>query len=162
MMAVNGYLIENPERNKLPLQPKAEWGWWHSELLRDRTRPGRLRRKPARICKSSSGSSIHPNGTSIVSRWLAPSLSEHGRAWRHPWRQVLRWRSRSFRRKGYGYGSLPGPEDHAAWLVDRHWAPRSRLDRLPASTDEDPANRKPAKHLLGDAGLNQVLRNFSL
>ncbi|KIO77892.1 alpha/beta hydrolase [Pedobacter lusitanus] len=29
MVAVNGYLINNLERNKLPLSPKAEWGWWY-------------------------------------------------------------------------------------------------------------------------------------
>jgi hypothetical protein len=26
---VKGYLINNLERNKLPLSPKAEWGWWY-------------------------------------------------------------------------------------------------------------------------------------
>lgn len=29
LVAVNGYLINNLERNKLPLPPKAEWGWWY-------------------------------------------------------------------------------------------------------------------------------------
>ena len=29
MVSVNGYLINNLERNKLPLPPKAEWGWWY-------------------------------------------------------------------------------------------------------------------------------------
>jgi pimeloyl-ACP methyl ester carboxylesterase len=29
MVSVNGYLINNRERNKLPLSPKAEQGWWY-------------------------------------------------------------------------------------------------------------------------------------
>jgi pimeloyl-ACP methyl ester carboxylesterase len=29
MVSVNGYLINILERNKLPLPPKAEWGWWY-------------------------------------------------------------------------------------------------------------------------------------
>ena len=29
MVSVNGYLINNLERNKLPLSPKVEWGWWY-------------------------------------------------------------------------------------------------------------------------------------
>jgi pimeloyl-ACP methyl ester carboxylesterase len=29
IVSVNGYLINNLERNKLPLSPKAEWGWWY-------------------------------------------------------------------------------------------------------------------------------------
>jgi len=29
MVSVNGYLINNLERNKLPLPPKAEQGWWY-------------------------------------------------------------------------------------------------------------------------------------
>jgi pimeloyl-ACP methyl ester carboxylesterase len=29
MVSVNGYLINNRERNKLPLPPRAEWGWWY-------------------------------------------------------------------------------------------------------------------------------------
>ncbi|MGO4307205.1 alpha/beta fold hydrolase [Cupriavidus sp. RAF12] len=29
MVSVNGYLINNLERNKAPLPPKAEWGWWY-------------------------------------------------------------------------------------------------------------------------------------
>jgi len=29
MVSVSGYLINNLERNKLPLSPKAEWGWWY-------------------------------------------------------------------------------------------------------------------------------------
>jgi pimeloyl-ACP methyl ester carboxylesterase len=29
IVSVNGYLINNLERNKLPLPPKAEWGWWY-------------------------------------------------------------------------------------------------------------------------------------
>jgi pimeloyl-ACP methyl ester carboxylesterase len=29
MVSVNGYLINNLERNKLPLSPRAEWGWWY-------------------------------------------------------------------------------------------------------------------------------------
>jgi pimeloyl-ACP methyl ester carboxylesterase len=29
MVSVNGYLINNRERNKRPLPPKAEWGWWY-------------------------------------------------------------------------------------------------------------------------------------
>jgi pimeloyl-ACP methyl ester carboxylesterase len=29
MVSVNGYLINNRERNKLPLSPKAEHGWWY-------------------------------------------------------------------------------------------------------------------------------------
>lgn len=29
MVSVNGYLINNLERNKKPLSPKAEWGWWY-------------------------------------------------------------------------------------------------------------------------------------
>jgi pimeloyl-ACP methyl ester carboxylesterase len=29
MVSVNGYLINNRERNKLPLPPMAEWGWWY-------------------------------------------------------------------------------------------------------------------------------------
>lgn len=29
MVSVNGYLINNLERNKQPLPPKAEWGWWY-------------------------------------------------------------------------------------------------------------------------------------
>jgi pimeloyl-ACP methyl ester carboxylesterase len=29
MVAVNGYLINNLERNKLPLPPRLEWGWWY-------------------------------------------------------------------------------------------------------------------------------------
>jgi pimeloyl-ACP methyl ester carboxylesterase len=29
MVSVNGYLINNLERNKLPLPPKVEWGWWY-------------------------------------------------------------------------------------------------------------------------------------
>ncbi len=28
MVSVNGYLINNLERHKLPLPPKVEWGWW--------------------------------------------------------------------------------------------------------------------------------------
>lgn len=29
MVSVNGYLINNLERNKLPLPPRAEYGWWY-------------------------------------------------------------------------------------------------------------------------------------
>jgi pimeloyl-ACP methyl ester carboxylesterase len=29
IVSVNGYLINNLERNKLPLPPKVEWGWWY-------------------------------------------------------------------------------------------------------------------------------------
>jgi pimeloyl-ACP methyl ester carboxylesterase len=29
LVSVNGYLINNLERNKLPLSPQAEWGWWY-------------------------------------------------------------------------------------------------------------------------------------
>ena len=29
LVSVNGYLINNLERNKLPLPPQAEWGWWY-------------------------------------------------------------------------------------------------------------------------------------
>jgi pimeloyl-ACP methyl ester carboxylesterase len=29
LVSVNGYLINNLERNKLPLPPKDEWGWWY-------------------------------------------------------------------------------------------------------------------------------------
>ncbi len=29
MVSVNGYLVNNLERNKLPLPPKVEWGWWY-------------------------------------------------------------------------------------------------------------------------------------
>lgn len=29
IVSVNGYLINNLERNKLPLPAKAEWGWWY-------------------------------------------------------------------------------------------------------------------------------------
>ena len=29
IVSVNGYLINNLERNKMPLPPKAEWGWWY-------------------------------------------------------------------------------------------------------------------------------------
>jgi pimeloyl-ACP methyl ester carboxylesterase len=29
MVSVSGYLINNLERNKHPLSPKAEWGWWY-------------------------------------------------------------------------------------------------------------------------------------
>jgi pimeloyl-ACP methyl ester carboxylesterase len=29
MVSVNGYLINNRERNQLPLPPRAEWGWWY-------------------------------------------------------------------------------------------------------------------------------------
>lgn len=29
IVSVNGYLINNLERNKQPLPPKAEWGWWY-------------------------------------------------------------------------------------------------------------------------------------
>ena len=29
MVSVNGYLINNRERNKLPLRPKVEYGWWY-------------------------------------------------------------------------------------------------------------------------------------
>lgn len=29
LVSVNGYIINNLERNKLPLPAKAEWGWWY-------------------------------------------------------------------------------------------------------------------------------------
>src|ERR687897_1059858 len=29
LVSVNGYLINNVDRNRLPLSPKAEWGWWY-------------------------------------------------------------------------------------------------------------------------------------
>lgn len=29
LVSVNGYLINNLEKNKQPLPPKAEWGWWY-------------------------------------------------------------------------------------------------------------------------------------
>jgi len=29
MVSVNGYLINDLERNKLPLPPRVEWGWWY-------------------------------------------------------------------------------------------------------------------------------------
>ncbi len=29
LVSVNGYLINNLERNKLPLPPRTEWGWWY-------------------------------------------------------------------------------------------------------------------------------------
>jgi pimeloyl-ACP methyl ester carboxylesterase len=29
MVSVGGYIINNLERNKMPLPPKAEWGWWY-------------------------------------------------------------------------------------------------------------------------------------
>ena len=29
LVSVNGYLINNLERNKMPLPPGAEWGWWY-------------------------------------------------------------------------------------------------------------------------------------
>ncbi|MET4141016.1 alpha/beta hydrolase [Pedobacter sp. UYP1] len=41
MVSVNGYLINNLERNKLPLPPKAEWGWWYQYYFAtDRGRAG--------------------------------------------------------------------------------------------------------------------------
>jgi pimeloyl-ACP methyl ester carboxylesterase len=41
MVSVNGYLINNLERNKLPLPPRAEWGWWYQYYFAtDRGRAG--------------------------------------------------------------------------------------------------------------------------
>jgi pimeloyl-ACP methyl ester carboxylesterase len=41
IVSVNGYLINNLERNKLPLPPKAEWGWWYQYYFAtDRGRAG--------------------------------------------------------------------------------------------------------------------------
>ena len=41
MVSVNGYLINNLERNKLPLPAKAEWGWWYQYYFAtDRGRAG--------------------------------------------------------------------------------------------------------------------------
>ena len=41
MVSVNGYLINNLERNKLPLPPKAEHGWWYQYYFAtDRGRAG--------------------------------------------------------------------------------------------------------------------------
>jgi pimeloyl-ACP methyl ester carboxylesterase len=41
MVSVNGYLINNLERNKLPLSPKAELGWWYQfYFATDRGRAG--------------------------------------------------------------------------------------------------------------------------
>ena len=52
MVSVNGYLINNLERNKLPLPPKAEWGWWYQYYFAtERGRAG-LRSKPPRSCEA--------------------------------------------------------------------------------------------------------------
>jgi pimeloyl-ACP methyl ester carboxylesterase len=40
MVSVSGYLINNLERNKQPLPPKAEWGWWYQYYFA--TERGRL------------------------------------------------------------------------------------------------------------------------
>jgi len=40
MVSVNGYLVNNLERNKLPLPPKVEWGWWYQYYFA--TERGRL------------------------------------------------------------------------------------------------------------------------
>ena len=52
MVSVNGYLINNLERNKLPLPPRAEWGWWYQYYFAtERGRAGyeRYRRDFARL-----------------------------------------------------------------------------------------------------------------
>ncbi len=33
IVSVNGYPINNLERNQLPLPPRAEWGWWYQHNL---------------------------------------------------------------------------------------------------------------------------------
>jgi pimeloyl-ACP methyl ester carboxylesterase len=52
MVSVNGYLINNLERNRLPLPPRAEWGWWYQYYFAtERGRAGyeRYRRDFARL-----------------------------------------------------------------------------------------------------------------
>ena len=53
MVSVNGYLINNLERNKLPLPPKVEHGWWYQYYSCHRTlAAGGLREIPTRIRES--------------------------------------------------------------------------------------------------------------
>jgi pimeloyl-ACP methyl ester carboxylesterase len=52
MVSVNGYLINNREANKMPLPPRAEWGWWYQYYFAtERGRAGyeRYRRDFARL-----------------------------------------------------------------------------------------------------------------
>jgi pimeloyl-ACP methyl ester carboxylesterase len=52
MVSVNGYLINNVERNRQPLPPRAEWGWWYQYYFAtERGRAGyeRYRRDLARL-----------------------------------------------------------------------------------------------------------------
>ena len=52
MVSVNGYLINSVERNRLPLPPRAEWGWWYQYYFAtERGRAGyeRYRRDFARL-----------------------------------------------------------------------------------------------------------------
>ena len=71
MVSVNGYLINNLERNQLPLPPTVEHGWWTNIIL-PRNAAGRATRHTGAILRSSSGSSIRRNGTSMMPRSIAP------------------------------------------------------------------------------------------
>ena len=52
LVSVSGYLIGSREANKKPLPPEAELAVVVSVLLRDRTRPRRLRDVSARVCEA--------------------------------------------------------------------------------------------------------------
>ena len=52
LVSVSGYLIGSQEAGKMPLPPKAELAMVVPILFRHRTRPGRLRQIPARLCEA--------------------------------------------------------------------------------------------------------------
>ena len=52
LVSVSGYLIGSQEAGKMPLPPAAELAMVVSVLLCHRTRPGRLRKIPARLCQA--------------------------------------------------------------------------------------------------------------
>jgi pimeloyl-ACP methyl ester carboxylesterase len=67
LVSVNGYLINNLERNKLPLSPKAEWGWWYQYYFAtERGRAGY--EATGTISTGRSGSSIPRTGSSTMPR----------------------------------------------------------------------------------------------
>ena len=66
LVSVSGYLIGSQEAGKTPLPPAAELAVVVPILFRHRTRPGRLRQIPARLCEAHLADSLRRNGTSTT------------------------------------------------------------------------------------------------
>ena len=69
MVSVNGYLINNRERNQIPLAPKAEHGWWYQFYFA--TERGRA----CEICQATGSSARNAPMTAALSEARNTSAS---------------------------------------------------------------------------------------